>query len=208
MTAGSPVPRIAPGSREQIGWLNLGLARLIGAAAGGGPPNVFTTLARNRRLFRPWLRFAGRLMPGGGLPREQTELVILRVAHNCGCDYEWDQHTRLGAAAGLSAEEIERVRAGPDAAGWEGAQALLLRAADELHERRTISDPLWVELRGRYSDAELIELCMLIGHYEMLAMTLNALAVQPDAPGGEPPRALRRLQRVAERRGRRREGEP
>jgi AhpD family alkylhydroperoxidase len=203
MTAGSAVPRIAPGSREQIGWVNLGLARLIGAAAGGGPPNVFTTLARNRRLFRPWLRFAGRLMPGGSLPRAQTELVILRVAHNCGCEYEWDQHTRLGAAAGLSAEEIERVRGGPDAEGWESGQTLLLRAADELHERRTISEPLWEELRGRYGDAELIELCMLIGHYEMLAMTLNALAVQPDAPTGRPPRAVRGLQRVAERRARR-----
>ncbi len=29
-------------------------------------------------------------------------------------------------------------------------------------------------------DLELIELCMLVGHYEMLAMTLNSLAVEPD----------------------------
>jgi hypothetical protein len=44
---------------------------------------------------------------------------------------------------------------------------------------------------------------MLVGHYEMLAMTLNALAVQPDAlPAGPPPRAVRALQAVAERRGR------
>ncbi len=35
-------------------------------------------------------------------------------------------------------------------------------------------------LRARLSDVELIELCMLAGHYEMLAMTLNALRVQPE----------------------------
>ena len=29
-------------------------------------------------------------------------------------------------------------------------------------------------------EAQLIELCLLIGHYEMLAMTLNALRVQPE----------------------------
>jgi hypothetical protein len=29
----------------------------------------------------------------------------------------------------------------------------------------------------------LIELCMLIGHYEMLAMTLNSLGVEPEAAG-------------------------
>jgi hypothetical protein len=34
------------------------------------------------------------------------------------------------------------------------------------------------------SETELIELCMLAGHYEMLAMTLNSLGVQPDPPPG------------------------
>ncbi len=59
-------------------------------------------------------------------------------------------------------------------------QVLLLRAVDELHDTRDISDELWAGLRAELSDAELIELCMLTGHYEMLAMTLNALRVQPE----------------------------
>jgi alkylhydroperoxidase family enzyme len=196
-------PRIKPGTRDEIGRLNFTLARLIGIAAGGGPPNVFTTLARHRRLFRRWLRFAGALMPGGILPRSETELLILRVAHNCDCEYEWRHHERLGAAAGLSAEDIERVRSGPQAEGWSPAQALLLRAADELHDTRTISDELWAQLSATRSQPELIELCMLVGHYEMLAMTLNAARVQPDAqPAGPPSRAARLLQAAAARRGR------
>jgi alkylhydroperoxidase family enzyme len=196
-------PRIRPGTRREVGRVNFTLARLIGLAAGGGPPNVFTTLARHRRLFRPWLRFAGALMPGGILPRAQTELVILRVAHNCDCEYEWRHHERLGAEAGLSAEDIERVRSGPHAEGWSAAQSLLLRAADELHATRTISDELWTQLSGTRSQPELIELCMLVGHYEMLAMTLNAARVQPDAqPSGPPSRAARLLQAAAARRGR------
>jgi alkylhydroperoxidase family enzyme len=175
-------PRITPGTREQVGRVNFALARAIGAASGGRPPNVFTTLARHRGLFRAWLRFAGKLMPGGRLPRAETELVILRVAHNCGSDYEWGQHERLALVAGLSREEIERVREGPEAAGWSAVQALALRAADELHATRTISDGLWEDLRATHDEVELIELCMLIGHYEMLAMTLNSLQVEPDFP--------------------------
>jgi alkylhydroperoxidase family enzyme len=198
---GGPRPRIAPGSRAEIGRVNLAIARLIGAASGGGTPNVFTTLGRNRRLFRAWLRFAGRLMPGGALPRAHTELVILRVAHNCSCDYEWGHHEHLGRAAGLGSGEVERVRAGPGAAGWTEPQRLFLRAADELHEHRTISDELWEELRGLLDEPRLIELLMLIGHYEMLAMTLNALAVQPDPPAGPPGLALRLLRRATARRG-------
>ena len=160
---------------------------------GGEPPNIFTTLARHRRLFRRWLRFAGALMPGGVLPRAETELLILRVAHNCGSEYEWAQHERLGVVAGLDPQEVERVRQGPGA-GWSRRQELLLRAADELqHAERTISDAVWAELRPLYSDRELIELCMLVGHYEMLAMTLNALGVQPDRLRPGPPRRLARL---------------
>jgi alkylhydroperoxidase family enzyme len=197
-------PRIAPGTRAEIGRVNHALARLLGAATGGEPPNVFTTLARHRGLFRRWLRFAGALMPGGRLARADTELLILRVAHNCDCEYEWRQHERIALTTGLDAEQVERVREGPDAVGWTLRQRLLLRAADELHADRTISDQLWAELRPLHSDPELIELCMLVGHYEMLAMTLNALAVEPEAPpAGPPPRlALLAQGALARRRAR------
>jgi AhpD family alkylhydroperoxidase len=120
-------------------------------------------------------------MPRGTLPRADTELVILRVAHNCGCEYEWGHHERIAQSAGLTAEQVQRVRDGASAGGWEPHRALLLRAADELHADRQISDDLWAQLRPLFSDQELIELCMLVGHYEMLAMTLNTLRVQADA---------------------------
>ncbi len=216
MSAGSPpeaapaapaAPRIAPGSAAETGRVNFLLARAIGVAAGGGPPNLFTTLARHRRLFRRWLRFAAALMPGGVLPRLDTELLILRVAGNCGCEYERRHHERLGRAAGLTAAEIERMRLGADAPEWSPRQRLLLSAADELHAERVISAVTWDGLRELLSDAELIELCMLVGHYEMLAMTLNSLRVPPDqAPAGPAPRATRALQALAARRtnGRRR----
>ncbi len=172
--------RIAPGTRHEIGWVNAGIVRVLGLATGGRPPNIFTTLARHRGLFRRWLWFAGALMPGGKLPRVDSELVILRVAHNAGSEYEWGHHERLGKRAGLSAEEIGRVRSGPDAPGWSERQVLLLRAADELHAEGRIGDELWAQLAAQLDDVRLIELCMLIGHYEMLAMTLNSLGVEPE----------------------------
>ncbi len=140
-------------------------------------------------------------MPGGLLPRADSELLILRVAHNCGSTYEWSQHERIAQTAGLTAEAVERVRTGPDAAEWSERQRLLLRAADELHAARMVSAPTWEGLRPRFSDAELIELCMLVGHYEMLAMKLNSLHVQPDAmPAGPPPALIRVAQQLLARR--------
>jgi alkylhydroperoxidase family enzyme len=201
--AGADVARIAPGDRAQIGRVNALIAAVIGRTMGTtAPPRIFTTLSRHRRLYRPWLRFAGALMPGGRLPRADSELVILRVAHNCGSDYEWGHHERMGEAAGLTEAQVQAAAGDAPGDGSEGAlfdqrQHLLLRAADELHERRDISDELWTSLAAELSEIELIELCMLIGHYEMLAMTLNALRVQPDEfrPGG-PTRVARVLGRL------------
>jgi alkylhydroperoxidase family enzyme len=173
-------PRIPPGGAREIGLVNAGIARIAGRVTGTGPPNVFLTLGRHPRLFRAWLRFAGRLMPRGKLPRTETELVILRVAHNCGSEYERAQHERIGRSVGLTDEQIASVADGPEADGWSDRERALLTAADELHRDRVISDATWASLTRQYDERELIEICMLIGHYEMLAMVLASLRVQPE----------------------------
>ncbi len=174
-------PRIPPGTPHEIGAVNALIARVLGSVAGTGPPNVFTTLARHRGLFRKWLVFAGGLMPGGTLPRIDTELLILRVAHLAGSDYEWQHHEALGRRVGLSDREIAAARTGPAAEGISRRQAALLRAADELHAHRRVGDAAYAELAEHLDAVGIIELCLLVGHYEMLAMTLNTLGVEPDA---------------------------
>jgi AhpD family alkylhydroperoxidase len=185
MEAG-PKPRIEPGGRDQVGAVNAAILRLIGLGVGGRAPNVFTTLARHRGLFRRWLFFAGALMPGGKLPRRDSELVILRVAHLTGSEYEWAQHERLGRAAGLSDEEIARVREGTGADGWSERRALILAAVDELHGGDRIGTETWDGLARHLSEVELIELCMLAGHYVMLAGALNSLQVESDPIAAKP----------------------
>jgi alkylhydroperoxidase family enzyme len=178
-------PRVPPAARDEQHPLVRPLVALAGRSFGGTAPNIITTLARHGRLFVPWLLFASRLMPRGTLRREDTELVILRVAHNCRCRYEWDHHVRIGARAGLSGEQIDRVGYGPDADGWSERQKVLLRAADELHADRFITDPTWARLSEFLSHTELLELCLLVGHYEMLAGTINSAGIQPERPAGD-----------------------
>jgi alkylhydroperoxidase family enzyme len=173
-------PRIAPGTRADLGLVNWLFAQLAGRAIKTGPPNVFTTLGRHRGLFRRFLFYNAGLMPRGKLSRQDTELVILRVAHVCDSPYERDHHERIGARVGLGAEEIARVAEGPDAEGWTPYRAALLRAVDELTAEHRICDATWAQLRPELDDRRLIELCLLAGHYTALAGTLNSLGVQVD----------------------------
>jgi alkylhydroperoxidase family enzyme len=100
----------------------------------------------------------------------------------CRADYEWGQHTLIGRSVGISDEEIERVRSGPEAAGWDDFDAVLLSTADELHEEARISDATWDRLAARYDERQLIEVPMVVGHYHMVAFALNSLGV-PLEPG-------------------------
>lgn len=179
--------RIAPGGRREVGLFAWGFSHAAGRVAGTAPPNLFLTLGRNRKLFRGWLRFAGRLMPRGSLPRRETELVILRVAHLASCRYEFDHHVRLGRRAGLGHDDFARVMQGPQADGWSARDRALLTAVDGLHDTRDLDDPAWETLRGHLDEREAIELCLLVGHYEMLAMAIAALRIQPDRARGRRP---------------------
>ena len=178
---GPEKPRIAPGSWRETGPVVAAFAHVAGRVTGTESPAVFRTLGRNRGLFWGWLHFAGRLMPGGRLPRRRSELVILRVATACGSDYELTQHRRLGRRAGLSQDEITRVEGG-GLDGWTGRDRSLLAATDELLATEDLTDESWAALRADYDEHEAIEIVMLVGHYRMLAAALRTLRVVPDRP--------------------------
>ncbi len=143
--------------------------------------NIFATLARHPRLFKRWSAFGGMLLYGGTLPEREREVLILRTGYLCRAGYEWGQHVEIGRHAGLSDEEIARVAEGPEAAGWSPDDAHLLRAADELHADNRIGDATWGALATRWDEQQLIEVCMVVGQYHLVAFALNSLGVEPES---------------------------
>ena len=146
--------------------------------------NIFSTLARHPELFKAWLPFGGYLLVNGELPARDREVLTLRTALNCRSDYEWGQHIPIALTAGLTEDEIAQVAAGPDVPAWTPFDAALLRAADELHADSCISETTWKVLTSRYDDRQVIEVCMLVGQYHLVAYALNSLGVQRE-PGVE-----------------------
>lgn len=177
-------PRIPPGGRRDVGPLIWAFSRVAGRVTGTRPPALFLVLGRNRRLFWGWLRFAGRLMPGGTLPRREVELVILRVAHLRECAYEFSHHRRLGRRFGISRADLERVVAGPGADGFSPRERALLGAVDMLDRRQDLDEEAWSTLRRHLDEPQAIEFLLLVGHYQMLATTITTLRLEPDPERG------------------------
>jgi alkylhydroperoxidase family enzyme len=173
-------PRIAPGDSSTLSLP----VRVFGQIAqrvtkSDHPPNLFATLGKHPGLFWGWLRFAQKLMPRGKLPRRDTELVILRVAHLRTATYEWTHHVKLGKQAGLTDADIDRIQA-EGLEGWDERERTLLTAVDELHTTGDLTDATFGAVHRTLGDKLTIELVMLVGHYEMLATFLNTLRIQPD----------------------------
>ncbi|MCK8669851.1 carboxymuconolactone decarboxylase family protein [Rhodococcus sp. HM1] len=180
-------PRITPGRFRQLGPVNWIAWRVLSLAAGTSDAHLFGTLGRAGGLFRGWLHYSGKLMPGGKLPRHESELVILRVAHLRGCDYEMDHHVRLGRRAGVTAEILQRVIEGPQAEGWSPRHRALLAAVDELVATKDLTDETWSALAEHLDVRRLIEFCLLITQYDGLATTIRTLRIERDFPASNSP---------------------
>lgn len=142
--------------------------------------NIFRTLGHHPDLLRRWTVFANHVLAKSTLPAREREMLILRTGWLCGSEYEWGQHTRIGKGAGLSDEEIRRIADGPDADGWSAEDALLLRAADELHQEQKVSDATWGQLSQRFSTKQMLDLVFAVGQYTLVCMALRSTGVELD----------------------------
>jgi alkylhydroperoxidase family enzyme len=156
--------------------------------AGAPPLALFTTLARDDRLFAR-LR-GGALLDKGHLTLRQRELVISRVTARSGSEYEWGVHVAFfGQAAGLDAAMLDSLaNGGDDDSCWSSEDRLLIRACDQLHATSDIDDSLWSEMSTQFSDMALIEVLMLAGFYRTVSYLANALRLPLEPYGARFPR--------------------
>jgi alkylhydroperoxidase family enzyme len=173
-------PRIPAARPRELGLLARIVAGLSGRITGSGPPNIFTTLGQHPRLFRAWLYYSAQLMPFGRLPRRDVELVILRVAWRCRSVYEWRQHVPLALRIGLAPEQIGAIARNDSGNGFTDRQRALLALSDDLLAHRAMSESSWRDARVILTDREVIEACLLVGHYQGLASAIGGLAIEPE----------------------------
>lgn len=142
---------------------------------GRTPLALFTTLARDRRLFQKF--FAGGLLDRGHLTLRQREIVIDRTTALCGAEYEWGVHVSgFARAALLTSEEITSLTSGTaDDTCWDRPEAALVRMCDALHERATLDDEHWDALREWHSEEAIVELLLLAGFYRTTSYLVNSL---------------------------------
>ena len=156
----------------------------IGLPDGAGEAPMRELCPDVTEMCERYWAYTGYFVRNATIPARHRELLILRTAWLSRGDYIWGRHDVIGKEAGLTAEEISRVTAGPDAPGWDDFERALLEAADQLHASRFVSDETWNVLAESYTDDELRQVVLIVGNYTQLAMFQNTLGAQLP-PGDE-----------------------
>jgi alkylhydroperoxidase family enzyme len=186
------VPRIPPllppdwdqAAFDAMNVLPHGRDNILASWRAGKPAagtNFVCTQLRHPTLAKAFLTFNAHFFYSSKLSARMREILILRIACLRRSDYEFAAHVELGRQAGLTDEDIERIRRGPSAAGLAPEDANLVQAVDDLKQHAQISDATWAGLVAQRLDPQqLIELIFIVGCYEMLAMAMNSCRVQFD----------------------------
>jgi 4-carboxymuconolactone decarboxylase len=139
--------------------------------------NIIGTLVRHPALTHAFLTFNTQMLLRSTLSARVREVAVLRAALNSRSDYLWDHHVPLAQRAGLTLAEIEDVRAGHAAAPVD---ALVVRVADELDERKTLTDETWAELGEHFDEQQRMDLVFTVGCYQLLALAVNTFGIEPE----------------------------
>ena len=176
------IGRIPAGGFRELGPINWVLAKSAARTVRAPKMHLFATLGQHKRLFLAMMPYSALLLRGR-LPRRDTELVILRVAHLRNSEYELQHHRKMGRRRGLDDETQAKIFAWPDTTGGlTPRQQALLSATDEFINDRSISAKVWQLLSSHLDRRQLIEFCMLAGQYDSLAATMSALDIPLDNP--------------------------
>ena len=152
----------------------------------GKPLNIHNIMAHHAALTRAWMPYRNHIVANSNLEPKHRELLILRTARNCDSVYEWEHHVVRGRDAGLSDEEIQRVKEGPAAAQWPPASRLLLQAADECHHYSAISDETYQELCLHFDHHQQLDIITTVGMYMTLATIIKTYRVPMENHEGKP----------------------
>jgi len=143
--------------------------------------NIFKVLAHHPSLVKRWTPFAGHILSKQTLAFRERELLILRIGWLNQAEYEFAQHELIARkGGGVSDADIERLKEGPKAKGWNEHEAALLQAVDELYENSVVSDATWATLSKKYSTEQLMDVVFTVGQYNLVSWALNSFGVPLD----------------------------
>ena len=122
------------------------------------------------------------------IPRKLRELAILVTAFHWKAQYEWFAHESEAIKAGLSQDIIDATKVGLRPDFRDLAEEEVYDFCCELYSSKRVTERIYQKVVDRHGVIGATDLAGLLGHYNLIAITLNIFDVE--VPGGNTPLAI------------------
>jgi 4-carboxymuconolactone decarboxylase len=144
--------------------------------AGVKQVNLYRALAHAPRLLEAWIDFSWSLREQCETPRALRELIILRTAQLTHAPYEWHQHRRMAAEAGVDEHRVAELAMWRTSPAFTEAERAALAFTDALADG-DVPDEVNAALDEHFDEQARVELTLTASFYFGVPRLLNALRV-------------------------------
>jgi len=150
----------------------------------GNVPNMFRTMAHRPEIFATMQAHFAAVLNTGTVSTRLKELIIVRTSQVNRTPYCLASHTLLAKGLGWSDDQLAHLEQWPRRDDFTPAEKAALRLAETVtRNAHAVSDEQFAELRGYYSEGEIVELLCAIGLFNYFNRFNDALRMEPTRPG-------------------------
>jgi len=142
--------------------------------------NLYRVLANSPPMLGVFLKLGNHLLKHAELDPKLRELAILRIANISGSHYEWIQHVPIALGVGLEQRQLDDIARWKDSTSYSDEERALLGFTDEVALSVKVEDSTFQTMRRYLSERGIVELCMSIGYWGMIARILVPLEVETE----------------------------
>jgi 4-carboxymuconolactone decarboxylase len=144
--------------------------------AGVQQVNLYRALAHAPKLLKAWIDFAWALREQCATPRQLRELIILRTAQRMLSQYEWHQHRRMAAEAGIEEHQVAELAMWHTSPAFTEAERAALALTDAIVDGH-VTDEHNTTLGEHFDPQARVELTLTAAFYCAVPRLLDALRV-------------------------------
>jgi uncharacterized peroxidase-related enzyme len=150
----------------------------------GNVPNMFRVMAHRPEIFATMQAHFAAVLNTGTVSTKLKELIIVRTSQVNMTPYCLASHTILAKGLGWSDDQLAHLSDWARRDDFTPAEKTALRLAETVtRDANAVTDEQFAELRGFYSEGEVVELLCAIGLFNYFNRFNNALQMEPTRPG-------------------------
>jgi uncharacterized peroxidase-related enzyme len=146
----------------------------------GKPGNAQKALAHRPEMLKHFLAFYASV--GRSLDRKLYEMIYLCVSFINGCRYCQQHHVASSKRVGLTTEDWKALKDGNYARFTEKEQTALAYAEKLTRASREVTDADFEKLKKHFSDAEIVDIHLLVGLANLTNRFTDPLGLELEFP--------------------------